>query len=124
MAGDADPVALELWARHRARALPDNLRVAWPNPDFDSRDPRRLHLVLLVLLVASLIVARGDWRTRLIGAFDSGAAAGISLDAWVDPPPYTGMAPIYLPAGENRVIAVPAGSILNLRAHGAAMPPA
>lgn len=123
MAGDADPVALELWARHRARALPDNLRVAWPNPDFDSRDPRRLHLMLLVLLVASLIVARGDWRTRLIGAFDSGAAAGISLDAWVDPPPYTGMAPIYLPAGETRVIAVPAGAILNLRAHGAAHPP-
>ncbi len=123
MAGDADPVALELWARHRARALPDNLQVAWPNPDFDSRDPRRLHLVLLVLLVASLIVARSDWRTRLIGAFDSGAAAGISLDAWVDPPPYTGMAPIYLPAGENRVIAVPAGAILNLRAHGAAHPP-
>ncbi|MGZ5925659.1 MAG: DUF4175 domain-containing protein [Rhizomicrobium sp.] len=123
MAGDADPVALELWARHRARALPDNLQVAWPNPDFDARDPRRLHLVLLVLLVASLIVARGDWRTRLIGAFDSGAAAGISLDAWVDPPPYTGMAPIYLPAGENRVIAVPAGAILNLRAHGAAHPP-
>jgi uncharacterized protein (TIGR02302 family) len=123
MAGGSDPVALELWARHRARALPENLRIAWPNPDFDSRDPRRLHLILLVLLVASLIVARGEWRSRLIGAFDSGAAAGISLDAWVDPPPYTGLAPIYLPAGERRIIAVPTGSILNLRAHGASHPP-
>jgi len=63
-----------------ARALPDNLRVAWPNPDFDSRDPRRLHLVLLVLLVASLIVARGDWRTRLIGAF---TAALPPASAWM-----------------------------------------
>ncbi len=123
MAGDADPVALELWARHRARALPDNLKVGWPDPDFDARDPRRLHLVLLVLIVASLIVARGEWRARLIGAFDSGAAAGVSLDAWVDPPPYTGMAPIYLPGGETRIIAVPTGSILNLRAHGAAHAP-
>jgi len=119
MAGGADPVAMELWARHRARALPDNLRVAWPDPDFDARDPRRLHLVLLVLLVASLIVAQSEWRARLIGAFESGAAAGIGLDAWVDPPPYTGIAPIYLPAGEQRIISVPAGSILNLRAHGA-----
>ncbi|MES2255801.1 MAG: DUF4175 family protein [Pseudomonadota bacterium] len=119
MAGGADPVAMELWARHRARALPDNLRVAWPDPDFDARDPRRLHLVLLVLLVASLIVARSEWRTRLIGAFESGAAAGIGLDAWVDPPPYTGIAPIYLPGNEQRIISVPAGSILNLRAHGA-----
>ena len=123
LAGSADPVALELWARHQARALPDHLRVAWPDPDFDRRDPRRLHLVLLVTLAASLIVARADWRERLIGAFDSRAAAGISLDAWVDPPPYTGVAPIYLPAGENRVIAVPTGSVLNLRAHGAAHAP-
>ena len=123
LAGSNDPLAIELWARHQARILPDRLRVAWPNPDFDSRDPRRLHLMLLVLLVASLIVARGDWRARLAGAFDSGAAAGVSLDAWVDPPPYTGLAPIYLPAGEHQAIAVPIGSILNLRAHGAAHAP-
>ena len=123
MAGGGDPVAQELWARHRARALPGDLRIAWPDPDFDSRDPRRLHLVLLVLIVASLIVARGEWRARLIGAFDSGAAAGIGLDAWVDPPPYTGIAPIYLPAGDRHLIAVPTGSILNLRVHGAAHTP-
>lgn len=119
MAGSGDPLAMELWARHQARRLPARLRVAWPNPDFESRDPRRLHLLLLVLLVASLVVARGDWRARLMNAFDSGAAAGVSLDAWVDPPPYTGLAPIYLPEGERQVIAVPFGSVLNLRAHGA-----
>lgn len=123
LAGNTDPLAMMLWARHQARGLPDRLRVAWPNPDFESRDPHRLHLILLVLLVASLIVARGDWRARLAGAFDSGAAAGVSLDAWVDPPPYTGLAPIYLPAGERQAIAVPFGSILNLRAHGAAHAP-
>jgi uncharacterized protein (TIGR02302 family) len=123
LAGSSDPLAMELWARHQARTLPAHLRVAWPNPDFDARDPHRLHLVLLVLLTASLIVARGDWRARLMGAFDSGAAAGVSLDAWVDPPPYTGVAPIYLPAGERQAIAVPLGSILNLRAHGAAHAP-
>ncbi len=123
MAGGADPVAMELWARHRARALPDNLKLAWPDPDFDARDPHRLHLVLLVLLVASLIVARSQWHDRLIGAFESGAAAGIGLDAWVDPPPYTGIAPIYLPAGEQNLVSVPAGSILNLRAHGASHAP-
>ena len=123
LAGGSDPVAMELWARHQARALTGSLHVTWPNPDFDSRDPRRLHLVLLVLLAASLIVARGDWRARLAGAFDSGAAAGISLDAWVDPPPYTGLAPIYLPQDERQEIVVPTGSILNLRAHGASHAP-
>ncbi|HEY4274425.1 MAG TPA: DUF4175 family protein [Rhizomicrobium sp.] len=119
MAGGGDPVALQLWARHRARVLPANLKLRWPDPDFLARDPRRLHLVLLLLIAASLVVARSEWRTRLIGAFDSGTAAGIGLDAWVDPPPYTGLAPIYLPGGETRIIAVPTGSILNLRVHGA-----
>lgn len=123
LAGGGDPIAMELWARHQARGLPDRLHVAWPNPDFESRDPHRLHLALLLLLVASLVVARGDWRARLAGAFDSGAAAGVSLDAWVDPPPYTGLAPIYLPGGEQQLIAVPFGSILNLRAHGATHAP-
>ena len=123
LAGSDDPVARELWARHRARALPDGLRLAWPDLDFESRDPRRLHLILLVLLTASLIAARSEWRERLVGAFDSGAARGISLDAWVDPPPYTGIAPIYLPAGERRIIAVPVGSVLNLRVHGAGHAP-
>jgi len=123
LAGSNDPVAQELWAQHRARALPDNLRFAWPDPDIDARDPRRLHIILLVLLTASLIAAGSDWRARLTGAFDSGAARGVSLDAWVDPPPYTGIAPIYLPAGERRVVVVPAGSVLNLRVHGAAHAP-
>ncbi len=119
MAGGGDPVALQLWARHRARALPADLKLRWPDPDFLARDPRRLHLFLLVLIAASLIVARGEWRNRLMSAFESGAATGIGLDAWVDPPPYTGLAPIYLPGGETRIIAVPTGSILNLRVHGA-----
>jgi uncharacterized protein (TIGR02302 family) len=119
LAGGGDPVALQLWARHRARALPARLKLAWPDPDFLSRDPRRLHLALLAVIAASLVVAGSDWRARLAGAFESGAAATIGLDAWVDPPPYTGIAPIYLPGGETRVIAVPAGSILNLRVHGA-----
>jgi uncharacterized protein (TIGR02302 family) len=123
MAGESDPLALELWSHHQARALPGNLKVRWPDPDFDARDPRRLHLALLVLLAASLVVARGEWRNRLAGAFESGAAAGIGLDAWVDPPPYTGLAPIYLPSGEERLISVPAGSILNLRVHGASHAP-
>ncbi|HEY2835666.1 MAG TPA: DUF4175 domain-containing protein [Rhizomicrobium sp.] len=123
LAGSNDPVAQELWAQHRARALPDKLRFAWPDPDINARDPHRLHIILLVLLTASLITAGSDWRARLTGAFDSGATRGVSLDAWVDPPPYTGIAPIYLPAGERRSMAVPAGSVLNLRVHGAGHAP-
>jgi uncharacterized protein (TIGR02302 family) len=41
------------------------------------------------------------------------------LDAWIDPPLYTGEAPVYLAKSGPHAIAVPQGSILNLRVHGA-----
>ena len=125
MAGSNDPFALELWARASGpRRCRTGLRVAWPDPDFDRRDPRYLRSGAAG--AAGGQPDRGARRlARAAGCAPSTAApaAGVSLDAWVDPPPYTGLAPIYLPPGEHSAIAVPAGSILNLRAHGAAHAP-
>ena len=119
-----DPFARELWRLHQARNLDlENLRVGFPTPDMASRDPRYLRYGVLLLLAVSLVVAGADWRTRLLRAFDSGAGLAVGLDAWVDPPAYTGVPPIYLAPGDNAVIAVPAGSILNLRAHNATHAP-
>jgi hypothetical protein len=93
-----DPFALELWQLHQARALAlGGLSVGWPAPDLRGRDPRHLRYGVLLLLAASLAVAGASWRTRLIGAFDSGAGAAVTLDAWVEPPAYTGLPPLYLP---------------------------
>lgn len=118
----SDPLSELLWRRHKARTLPLNrLAVAWPDAHLERRDPRNLRLFLLIALTAGWIAAGHDGYARLVGAFDSGA--GATLDAWADPPPYTGMAPVYLAAGDKNLIAIPAGSILNLRAHGAIRPP-
>ena len=119
-----DPFALALWKLHQARRLAmEKIAVRWPRPDMAARDPRYLRYGVLVLVAASLALAGAAWKDRLFRAFDSGAGALVSLDAWVDPPPYTGMAPVYLSPGESNAITVPAGSILNLRAHGAPRPP-
>src|SRR5581483_10293519 len=84
-----------------------------------ARDPRHLRYLVLLLLAVGLLLARGEWQSRLVRAFDSGAGLEIGVDAWIDPPPYTGLPPIYLAKGEQGLISAPIGSVLNVRVHGA-----
>ena len=120
-AGAGDPVAEELWRAHlslRLRTL-GRVRLAWPRSDLPRRDPRALRFVILVLIVLGALAAGSDWKQRLFAALGPSADSVAMLDAWIDPPPYTGEAPIYLAAGGAHRFAVPQGSILNLRVHGA-----
>ncbi len=119
MAGAAaDPFAEALWKLHQARALPRKLRLALPHTDLAQRDPKGLRWYLLIALAVGVAMARSDTGARLIGAFDSGAGAAASIDAWVDPPPYTGVPLIALHPGDGP-ITVPQGSVVRLRVHGA-----
>ena len=114
-----DPLALQLWRLHQARPLPTNaLRVALPDPDLTRCDPHNLRFLVLVGLAVGLLLARDDLGPRFLRAFDSGAGANVSIDAWIDPPAYTGVAPVYL-SHDGGAITVPTGSLLNLRVHGA-----
>jgi len=112
-----DPFTAALWDAHRAsRTRLGALRLALPHADLRAADPRHLRWYLLILLAAGLVLARGDLGHRLYRAFDSGVAA--SIDAWADPPGYTGLPLTPLLAGD-REISIPAGSVLTLRVHGA-----
>ncbi len=122
LVGD-DPVARALWALHRQRALPGKFRIAPPRAGLAERDPQGLRWVLLVALAVGIVLARGDTGARLVAAFDSGAGAAASLDAWVDPPPYTGLPLTSLHVGDDGIVKVPQGSVLNLRVHGAPRTP-
>ncbi len=127
-AGSGDHWAEELWRETLRRRLQAtrNLRVAWPSPKLAERDPRALRYLVLLLLVGAAVAANTAWRDRLAQAFlagenTSGLVAG--LDAWIDPPPYTGEAPVYLSPAMRDAITVPAGSQLNIRVHGSEYSP-
>jgi hypothetical protein len=118
-AGAGDPFAESLWRAHlksRLQSLP-RLRLSLPRASLKARDPHGLRFAVLALLVLSAVVARADWREKLADAFGP-AGPGPSLDAWIDPPEYTQLAPIYL-SKAMRGVAVPQGSVLHLRVHGA-----
>ena len=118
-----DPFAVALWKLHQARGLPGSYRIGLPRVSIAERDPHGLRWYLLIAVTVGLVMARGDTGHRLVRAFDSGAGAAASLDAWIDPPPYTGLPLTSLHIGDDNVITVPQGSVLNLRVHGAARTP-
>ncbi len=96
-----------LWRAHlaasaeRARAA----RLNRPREVLTKRDPYGVRFITAGLLAISIIAAGDQWQTRLAGVFDPGAGAGGSAiaDLWIEPPAYTGRAPIYLlRAGEQK----------------------
>jgi len=118
-AGADDPFAEELWRAHlqaRLAALP-RLRLSLPRSDLPKKDPRGLRYGVVVLILFGLIAARGDTLRRLETLFTPNPGVIATLDAWIEPPAYTGEAPVYL--GSSGSYSLPAGSVIKVRVHGA-----
>jgi uncharacterized protein (TIGR02302 family) len=117
-----------VWALHRARAEAAlaALRLRAPAPGLAARDPTALRVLALLLLVAGLVTAGGDALPRLrrafLPSFGGAQAVPVTLQAWVEPPSYTGMAPIFLPKAGGSV-EVPSGSTLNISLTGGRFKP-
>jgi len=133
LAGGADdPASIALWRAHRERVAAEisRLRVGWPKAGFVRRDPLALRAALALILILAAIDAGSDWRERLVRAVtpnfapNVAAAAMTSLDIWITPPEYTGLAPQLLPApAPKQPIPVPAGSVLLAQVHGGSQVP-
>ncbi len=120
-----------LWAVHRERLsrLIAKLKPSWPAPRTDRKDPYAIRAALLLGVVAAALAAGGNVSDRLRTAFApaaTGAPKMLRLDAWVTPPVYTGLAPIVLADGSEKVgagaesfraLSVPERSDLIVRTH-------
>jgi uncharacterized protein (TIGR02302 family) len=130
-----DPSSVVLWRAHIERALRSakQLKAGQPTPRLALRDPYALRALVLVLVIATFVAAGGERMRRISAAFDwQGVMAPVNfrIDAWVNPPTYTGKPPVILPGlrpGEPTAVAsnpaapalsVPAGSTLIIRATG------
>ena len=139
--GTTDPSSLAIWRAHVERALRSakELKAGQPSPRLALRDPLALRALVLVLVIATFVAAGGDRMRRIVLAFDwQGVITPVNyrVDAWVNPPTYTGKAPVILPGlrvgeqgattvaasaavpGQPQSLAVPTGSTLVIRATG------
>jgi uncharacterized protein (TIGR02302 family) len=123
--GRLDTAAAGLWEAHRRRmeAAARRLRIGLPHAGFAARDPWGLRAVLAILLLLGAIDAGSDWKDRLVRSLRpdiagrSGMAAA-SLDIWVTPPEYTGLAPQFLRLENAETLRIPTGSKLLAQVHG------
>lgn len=132
--GGSDPATAALWNLHRRRAGQDaaRLRAGAPSPRTAEIDRYALRATLAVALAATAFVAGPEKYARIAAAFDwhlgafqqSGASR---IDAWIDPPAYTGRPPAILNLSEGRAfsglaapqfIEAPIGSAVVLHAPG------
>jgi uncharacterized protein (TIGR02302 family) len=99
---DGDPGTQALWTAHRARLERevDAIRVSPPSPRMVERDPYALRFAVAMLAFATAVVAGPEMYGRFASAFDwrsdeaVAAMAQSRIDAWIDPPPYAGRAPL------------------------------
>jgi uncharacterized protein (TIGR02302 family) len=122
----ADEATRALWDLHQRRlaAKIAAIEIAPPAPRMVDRDIAALRFGAVLLAICAAFVAGSERYARVAAAFDwrteAAVAQGFRIDAWIDPPAYTGKPPILLDAhsGQNdtQKITTPAGSILVLRA--------
>jgi uncharacterized protein (TIGR02302 family) len=130
MALGSDDMSKAMWALHQKRASEaiSRLKVAAPDPAVRRRDPVALRFAPFVLAIGALFAAGPDYAGRVTAAFQwfepPPPPPPPRLDAWLDPPGYTGRPPQFLvrsqqttPAGSVAgAVQAPTGSTLVMRA--------
>ncbi len=119
-----------LWRAHIARTAAQikRLRTGIPRPGLAAIDRRALRGGLVVGLVAAVGIAGWQAPGRLARAVTPQFALpapppAMLLQAWITPPAYTGIAPVFLKS-DGGAATVPAGSRLSLSLSGGAGEPA
>ena len=110
-----------LWALHRQRleAALAQTPIEAPHPRVPQRDPYALRALALVAAVAAGFAAGDEKRARIAAAFDWRASASFGstarVDAWLEPPAYTGRPPIVLAKESDAPVEAPVNSMLRIR---------
>ena len=123
-----DPYSLALWKSHQAR-MADKIKsidAGLPSPDIARHDPLAFRAAIILALVVAWSFSFSNYGGRISDAFSLTKpvvpVADIRIDAWVTPPSYTGVAPLYLSGNLEKAapgqLKVPQNSELTIRISG------
>ncbi|WP_019219319.1 TIGR02302 family protein [Bartonella florencae] len=109
-----------VWREHQRRMAEqlDHLKIGFVSLNSAAFDPFALRALCVLLCVCAFSFSFGSRGGHLADAFDFRPIideASMRIDAWVTPPAYTGVAPLYLTKGETKQLAVPEGSVVVVR---------
>ena len=90
-----------LWRMHQAQSkrAASRARFRGAKSRVDERDPYALRFAAIGLFVVAMVAAGDQWRLRLVTMTAPGTAVAtqtVVVDVWIEPPAYTGRAPIYM----------------------------
>jgi len=126
---DEPPADLILWHAHRDRLfeLVAKTRLNRPHNTADIFDPHAIRFAVLGMLILGFIAAGPERWLRLHGVFNPTSAREVvasRVDMWIEPPGYTGVAPLQLTRGGDALpeladqIDIPAGSLMIAQVNG------
>ena len=125
-----DDDAAALWQAHLTRMSSQikGLRVGIPRSDLPRKDKRALRAAVILGLVVCFTVAGRDAPSRVAAALHPGwtplpPSIPPELRAWITPPSYTSLPPVFLRA-DVRAVSVPIGSHVTVSLTGASAAPA
>ncbi|MBX4335956.1 TIGR02302 family protein [Bartonella raoultii] len=109
-----------IWREHQRRMAEQlyHLKTGFVSPNSAAFDPLALRALCFLLFICAFSFSFGSLGGRLSDAFDFRPIVDeklMRIDAWVTPPAYTGVAPIYLTKGEITQVTVPEGSDVVVR---------
>nr|CBI81479.1 conserved membrane hypothetical protein [Bartonella sp. 1-1C] len=117
---DEGDITTNIWHEHQRRMAEQlyHLRIRSVYLKSASYDPMALRALFILFCVCAFSFSFGSSGGRLADAFDFRPTVDETLmrvDAWVTPPAYTGVAPIYLTQNETTQFTIPEGSEVVVR---------
>lgn len=123
-----DPYSIALWHSHQARMARkiNEIEAGFPAADIARHDPFAIRAAVILALVVAWSFSFSNYGGRLTDLFTLAKPmvppSDLRIDAWVTPPAYTGVAPLYLSGNLEKsaphTLKVPINSELTVRISG------